>query len=286
MKHISNSSQRIISFISWTFFIIPLFFGISGCKNTGEAIPKTTIPDNTTIGRIEGSVWYRERIMPPPDAEVKITLEDVARMDVASELIASTSFKSKGGPPWDFTLEYDPSKIHDKGRYALRARIESSGKLIFISTEHISAFDRDPGQPLEIMVSKVSSPNDSNTSSSMHSNVILTDTYWKLIELNDQPVSPGAGKKELHMVFNAEDRRVAGFSGCNRFTGGYKLKENQIEFSHMASTSMACMESMEQEQHFLFALENTKQFKINDEKLFMYDADGKILFCFESGGLK
>jgi len=133
---------------------------------------------------------------------------------------------------------------------------------------------------------EATTPMTSPTSSSIHSDMSLAGTYWILIELNGKSALLGDGKKELHMVFNAEDSRVAGFSGCNRFTGGYKLKENQIEFSHMASTRMACMESMEQEQHFLFAIENTKQFKINDEKLFMYDADGKILFCFESAGLK
>jgi heat shock protein HslJ len=122
--------------------------------------------------------------------------------------------------------------------------------------------------------------------SSYRPNVSLTGTYWKLIELNGKPILLGAGKKELHMVFNTEDRRVAGFSGCNRFTGGYKVKENQIEFSHIASTRMACVDSMEQEQHFMFALENTKQFKINGKKLFMQDTDGKILFCCEAIHLK
>lgn len=172
MRHISNRSQRIISFISWPLLLVPAYFCVSACKN-----PKVFGPEATT-------------------------------------------------------------------------------------------------------------PMASYTSSSIHSNVNLTDTYWKLIELNSQPVSTGAGKKELHMVFNTENSRVAGFSGCNRFTGGYKMKGNQIEFSHMASTRMACMESMDQEQHFLSALGNTKQFKINGEKLFMYDADGKLLFRFETVHLK
>lgn len=129
-------------------------------------------------------------------------------------------------------------------------------------------------------------PKASHTSSSTHSNVSLAGTYWKLIELNGQPVLPAAEQKEVRIILTSEGKRVTGFSGCNRFTGGYRVKGNQVEFSHVASTRMACMETMEQEMLFLSALGNTKQFKINDEKLFMYDADGKLLFCFEAAGLK
>jgi hypothetical protein len=36
-------------------------------------------PKETDMGTIEGTVWYRERLLLPPGAEVSITLEDVAR---------------------------------------------------------------------------------------------------------------------------------------------------------------------------------------------------------------
>ena len=104
---------------------------------------------------IKGSVWYRERMLLPPEAEVHVTLEDISRMDVKSELIAETRFTPKGGPPFPFTLSYDPARTHDKGRYALRARILVSDKLMFTSTEHIPAFDRDLEKPVEILVSRV-----------------------------------------------------------------------------------------------------------------------------------
>jgi hypothetical protein len=60
-------------------------------------------PKETDMGTIEGTVWYRERLLLPPGAELSITLEDIARMDVKSELIAETRFIPKGGPPWEFT---------------------------------------------------------------------------------------------------------------------------------------------------------------------------------------
>ncbi|MBW2683925.1 MAG: YbaY family lipoprotein [Deltaproteobacteria bacterium] len=104
---------------------------------------------------ITGSVWYRERMMVPPDAVISISLEDVSRMGVSAKVIATTGFTAQGGPPWDFSLEYDPRKLNDKGRYGLRVRIEADGRLMFINMEHIPAFEHDSSTPIKIMVSRV-----------------------------------------------------------------------------------------------------------------------------------
>lgn len=273
MSHTSSRTQRVIICL---LFMVFLFWGTANSNNKGV----------TNMRKIEGSVWYRERMLPPPDAKVTVTLEDVARMDVSSELIAVTSFDLKGGPPWAFTLEYDPAKIHEKGRYALRARIEENGRLIFTSTENIPAFDRNPNQPVKILMSKVSGTNSKGSSSLQKPNVSLTNTYWKLTELNGEPALLGAGQKELHMILNNEGNRVKGFSGCNRFTGTYKVEESHIQFSQMASTRMVCMDGMEQEESFLSALEGTTGFKISGDSLSLHGAFGQLLLRFEALYLK
>lgn len=58
---------------------------------------------------------------------------------------------------------------------------------------------------------------------------------------------------EVHMVLVTEGNRVRRFAGCKRFMGTYELKEGQLQFRPLASTRMACMEGMEQEQRFLDA---------------------------------
>ena len=115
--------------------------------------------ESQDVKTIQGSVWFRERMMLPPEAEVRVILEDVAKMDVKSELMAETRFKPQGGPPYSFTLSYDSAKINAKGRYALRARIEVNDKLMFTNTEHTPAFPDNTDQPIEIMVSRVKSTN-------------------------------------------------------------------------------------------------------------------------------
>lgn len=108
---------------------------------------------------IEGMVWYRERMILPPNIDVQVSLEDVARADAPSDQIATTHFTPKGTPPWAFELKYDPSKLKTQGRYALRARIEADGQLMFINNEYIPAFDRNPDEPLNILVVRVGGPN-------------------------------------------------------------------------------------------------------------------------------
>lgn len=108
-----------------------------------------------SMGTIAGRVFYHERLMLPPNAEIKVYVEDVSRMDVAADIIATTTLSPAGGPPWDFTMEYDPDRIDSRHSYAVRARIEVNGQLMFINTTRIPVFSEAEGEPLEILVSRV-----------------------------------------------------------------------------------------------------------------------------------
>ena len=240
----------------------------------------TQNPGTTAMQKIEGSVWYRERML-LPNAEVHVALEDVARMDVAADVIASTRFTPQGGPPWDFSIAYDPARINDKGRYALRARIEVDGRLIFINTTHIPAFNHDPGTPVRIMVSRVG-----KAASQMKPDAELVNTYWKLSELNSKSVKLGVEKKEVHMVFANEKNQVQGFSGCNRFSGTYQQKTNQLKFGPMAATMMACVDGMAQEAAFLKALGKVTRYTIAEDTLSLYSGEQKLILRFEAVYLK
>ena len=110
----------------------------------------------------------------------------------------------------------------------------------------------------------------------------LENTYWKLTRIGGKPAEIGAGGHEVFMMFAGEGRRVQGFSGCNRFTGGYELDGKRLVFKQMAGTRMACMEGMEQEAAFLKALESTASWEIRGEHLELFDAGGGMLMRFES----
>ena len=49
---------------------------------------------------VDGEALYRERILPPPDATLVVSLQDASRADAPSIEIASTRMLVPGGPPY------------------------------------------------------------------------------------------------------------------------------------------------------------------------------------------
>ncbi|MFO7764508.1 MAG: META domain-containing protein [Wenzhouxiangellaceae bacterium] len=82
-------------------------------------------------------------------------------------------------------------------------------------------------------------------------------------------VSSIAGKAVLEnatptIEFLAEDNRVAGLAGCNRFIGTFELTGENLRISPLGVTMMACAQSGVQEQggRFLELLQKTVRFKV------------------------
>ena len=74
---------------------------------------------------------------------------------------------------------------------------------------------------------------------------------------------------------------VYGFSGCNRYFGGYKLGESgAIEFAHMGSTRMACPDLTFEDQ-YLANLSKITLYKVDGEILTFKNAEDKALISFK-----
>lgn len=70
--------------------------------------------------------------------------------------LASQSGPVKGNVPLPFHLSYDPAQVKPGHRYAVSARIELDGKLLFINTEHHGVqLDGNDPQPVRIKVDAV-----------------------------------------------------------------------------------------------------------------------------------
>jgi uncharacterized lipoprotein YbaY/heat shock protein HslJ len=89
----------------------------------------------------------------------------------------------------------------------------------------------------------------------------LFNTYWKLIELDGRQVQRNTTPtpNETHLLLNEQERRVNGYSGCNRFFGSFERAEEKLVFSGLGATMMACPTGMETEQAFLLALGETNR---------------------------
>ena len=132
---------------SGTVLIVSLW--LSAC---GGDRPAAVTGQSVAMARIEGSVFYRERIALPPGAEVEVQLQDISRADAMAVIMASVMLTPPGGPPYPFVIEYNPAAIDSRGRYALRATISEGGRLLFSSTDYIDPFQ---DKPVEILVRMV-----------------------------------------------------------------------------------------------------------------------------------
>jgi heat shock protein HslJ len=115
----------------------------------------------------------------------------------------------------------------------------------------------------------------------------IQETYWKLTELMGKPVSLSENmKKEIHIIFKKEGKRVQGFSGCNTIMGKYELKEgNRITFTGMASTMMACPD-LATESEFNKMLGTIDNYSINGNTMTLNRARMAPMARFEAVFMK
>ncbi|WP_028866193.1 META domain-containing protein [Psychromonas aquimarina] len=228
---------------------------------------------------VSAEIWYRERMLLPENAQLTLTLADVALADAPAKIIASKTMTLTNTPPWIVDLNYDPAALTEQGRYVLQARIEANGVLMFINTTSTPVFAEQDNKAVNIMLSKVATDRKAAL---FNTDVNFENTYWKLIELNGTPVVTKENAREINMTFNSEEQTAHGFSGCNGFSGGYQLNGNQITFSPFMSTMMACPDMDETEIPFLKTLAGTELYQINGETLSLVDAQSRVIMRFKA----
>ncbi|MGM0834337.1 MAG: META domain-containing protein [Pseudomonadota bacterium] len=114
-------------------------------------------------------------------------------------------------------------------------------------------------------------------------NETLTNTYWKLVTLGDQPASTTDNFREPHLVLHEEKSRLAGSTGCNTLLGTYRLSGKRLVFEQVATTMMACPETqMRNEQVMLNALQQVNVWQVDGSVLSLKNANGKPVAVFEA----
>ena len=119
-------------------FRLPLItaclLALAACQSppTGNAAP--TQP----AAVIRGRALYLERIAPPPGATLSVQLVDNQLADTPAAVVASADFRDLKGPPFAFTLPYDPAKLRPNGMYGLHAGLrDAQGTLWFVTDTRV-----------------------------------------------------------------------------------------------------------------------------------------------------
>lgn len=116
---------------------------------------------------VTGTATYVERIAPPPSASLRVQLLDNLLADTPQAVIAETVLTDVAGPPFAFSLPFDPSKLRPGGQYGLHASLSGGdGKLWFVSDTRVPV-DPARNEPVEIRMIRVTG-NDATASSATH----------------------------------------------------------------------------------------------------------------------
>jgi len=107
------------------------------------------------VAAVTGRVTYRVRSALPPDAEVRVRLEDVSRADAPAILLGEQAFPAEGRQvPLPFEVVFDPADIDPRHSYSLRAQIEAAdGRVLFRTTRTHPVITRDhPSFDVEVVL--------------------------------------------------------------------------------------------------------------------------------------
>lgn len=80
---------------------------------------------------IVGTVTYRERASLPPGAVLRLELQDVSKPGAPATVVAEKTVLPRRAGPLPFSLPYDTLRIDPTNTYAVQARIEADGRLLF-----------------------------------------------------------------------------------------------------------------------------------------------------------
>jgi copper homeostasis protein (lipoprotein) len=151
-----------------------------------------------------------------------------------------------------------------EGQVAMRPKMEGQGAQPTLVVDRFIGFS--PGETCGVRFTSVP----------------LENTNWKLTRLGSKSITVTTKQREPYFVLDNKTKRIAGFGGCNRFTGTYQQNGDRVAFGKMAMTFMACPEEMETERDFVGVLEQARSWKILGDHLELFDAGGGFLARFQA----
>jgi heat shock protein HslJ len=114
----------------------------------------------------------------------------------------------------------------------------------------------------------------------------LTNTYWRAVEIDGQPVTLQPRQREPHFVLT-KDNRMHGYTGCNRVLGSYERTTAGLKFKQLVTTRRACPPpESAMEASFQRALNATVSYQLSGNNLALLDAKGRVRLRLKAQYLK
>ena len=247
--------------------------------STAPVLPPDAPPDTDAAmlsGIVTGTLTYRERMLLKPGSIVEVWLLDTSLADVAATEIAYQRIDNPGQQPVAYRLEFDPADIREGMQYSVRATVSRDGQLLFTTDRHYGVLTRGNGNTADLELIRVNAPSAAEVED-MTPDASLTNTYWKLTSIGDEPYRYEGQQREPHLKLVTQDAVASGNTGCNSFRGGYELSGDTLSFGNMAVTMMACVDGNAPERAFLDGLGKADRYEIDGDTMALFAGDERLL---------
>ena len=104
---------------------------------------------------------------------------------------------------------------------------------------------------------------------------LLTGNSWALNTLLGQGLDLSKFSQGIPSLSFLEGGRLAGFTGCNNFSGGFSLEGKDLKLDPGAMTKKACAGNGEDQ--FMAALSQVKNFKVGKDQLTLLDGAKELM---------
>jgi putative lipoprotein len=137
-----------------------LILAIIACSGKRDVPAKsadsTPPPSPNVVDSVTATITYRQRMALPDNAHIKVTLEDVSRVDAPARVISSEDRMAGGAQvPFVFSLPYVLNQLPMNARLVVRVRIEEGDKLLFTSTSVHPVVTQGAPKAVEVVVEPV-----------------------------------------------------------------------------------------------------------------------------------
>ncbi len=260
---------------------LPFVLAVTACTSHGGSVRDTTAAESGAGGRLKPSAA-------PDTTQGRPATRDTLGAAVASGRI-TLPFRARGNEPgWSLDVgpremiavaDYGERKVvaptpaamtsGDTTRWTTRAQ----GHDVAVTVVDRLCHDGMSGFPFPRTVTVRLDGRDLAGCGGETVDV-LVGPAWTVREMDGAAVPQDAAPT---LEF-AENRRVSGRAPCNRFSGGYRLKGDELSFSQVASTRMACAPTlMERERVFLALLDAVRRFERTGDSLILRTEDGRTI---------
>lgn len=225
-----------------------------------QGAPVVWTKSHAKVSRKDGTLFFRERMMLPPEVFVSVKLEQA------------------GSPA---AIRIAPASGHGELTFRLHLPegAASAGKLsaaVFYGKEPLLA----TAMPVEVSLTEKPAVLLHHAVPETEQVATLTDTYWRLTALGSKPAEFYTDQPEAHLILK-DDGQASGSDGCNNFFMAWKSKGQKLSFNAGGSTLRLCPQGDEQAASLMKAFAETDGWNIEGRRLEL-TAKGSVAAVFEA----